>query len=80
MPLNDVITKQLLSYGIGGIFVIYLISINWLFLMMIRSYKKDINNLNRKYEVGTEKTVGALSKISEALAAIKGILYSRGRL
>lgn len=71
MPeLIQPVMQKLLGYGIGGVFIIYLVVMNWRF-------QNQIDLLNRKHEVGVEKTVSALTQIREALSAIKAILYSR---
>lgn len=65
------IVQKLSSYGIGGIFLGYLIWHNWLLL-------RRIENLEAKHEVGTEKTVHALGKVAELLAALKEVVHARG--
>lgn len=56
--------EKLLSYGIGGIFLAYLLVTNW-------NLQKQVENLSAKHEVGTAKTVEALSKLTEVLSVFK---------
>lgn len=62
--VETIVEKVLSSGGISGVFIAYLVAMNF-------KLQNQIENLTAKHEVGTNRTVETLCKLTELISVLK---------